>query len=226
LTPALVIFDCDGVLVDSEPVANRVFADALHELGLDMTFEDVCREFTGLSMSRCVTLIEKRMGRPLPPGFVDDVQRRTFDEFRRDLQPVAGVVEALDRIDLPACVASSGELEKMRLTLGITGLLPRFEGKLYSAEQVARGKPAPDLFLFAARQMGLPPGGCAVVEDSVPGVLAARTAGMRALGYAGAGEDDRLRDAGAEVFRDMAQLPGMFGLDRAVSRAPRKEPVP
>jgi len=179
--PAIVIFDCDGVLVDSEPVANRVFADALHELGFDMTFEDVCREFTGLSMSRCVALIEKRMGRPLPREFVDDVQRRTFDGFRRDLQPVAGVVDALDRIDLPACVASSGELEKMRLTLGITGLLPRFEGKLFSAEQVARGKPAPDLFLFAARQMGLPPADCTVVEDSVPGVLAARAAGMLAL---------------------------------------------
>lgn len=226
MTPALVIFDCDGVLVDTEPVSNRVFADALHELGLDMTYEDVCRELIGLSMSQCVALIEKRMDRPLPRGFVDDVQRRTFDEFRRDLQPVAGVVDALDRIDLPACVASSGELDKMRLTLGITGLLPRFEGRLFSAEQVAHGKPAPDLFLFAARQMGQSPSDCTVVEDSVPGVLAARTADMRALGYAGAGEAERLRGAGAEVFRDMAQLPGLLGLEQDASRAPRKEAVP
>jgi HAD superfamily hydrolase (TIGR01509 family) len=223
--PSLIIFDCDGVLVDSEPVANHVFTDAVGELGLEMTYAEVCREFIGFSMSQCVQLIERRMGRPLPRDFVEEVQRRTFDEFRRGLESIPGVAEALARIDIPVCVASSGELEKMRLTLGITGLLPRFEGRLFSAEQVTHGKPAPDLFLFAARRMDVPPWDCAVVEDSRPGVLAARAAGMRALGYATGTEADRLRDAGAEVFGDMAELPHLFDRERTESRASRKEPV-
>jgi len=208
----LVIFDCDGVLVDSEPESNRVFAEELRRLGLDIGYDEVCRRFIGLSTARCVEIISEELGQPVPPDFVERVQARTFAAFRDGLEPVQGVREMLRHITAPVCVASSGEHEKMRLTLGLTGLLDRFEGRLFSATEVPRGKPHPDLFLHAARRMGARPAGCVVVEDSVPGVRAARAAGMTALGYAGHGNGAELASAGARVFDDMVELPDL--LDR------------
>jgi HAD superfamily hydrolase (TIGR01509 family) len=206
----LVIFDCDGVLVDSEPLANRVFTEALRQIGVEISYEEVCRTFIGLSMSRCMEIVERRLGRPAPEGFVDRLQARTYEAFRAELRPVRGVARALERIDLPLCVASSGEPEKMRLSLGLTGLLDRFEGRLFSATEVARGKPWPDLFLHAARSLGARPEGCVVIEDSAPGVLAARAAGMAVLGYAGEGSGAGLAAAGARVFHDMEELPRLL----------------
>lgn len=210
-SPRLVIFDCDGVLVDSEPSANRVFAAALNELGLDLDPDEVCATFIGLSMSRCVEIIEQRLGRPVPSGFVADVRARTLEAFRDELRPVPGVVEVIRALDRPYCVASSGELEKMRFTLGRTGLLASFEGRMFSASQVPRGKPSPDLFLFAAREMSVAPEACIVVEDSVPGVLAARAADMPALGFAARSDPERLARAGARVFQKMSELPVLLG---------------
>lgn len=207
----LIIFDCDGVLVDSEPLANRVMAAALREIGLDTSYEEVCREYIGLSMDQCVRRIERRLGGPVPDRFVEQLQERTFRAFRDGLQAVPGVTEALRRIHTPVCVASSGEHEKMRLTLGHTGLLPRFEGRMFSATEVARGKPAPDLFLHAATTMGACPGRCAVIEDSLPGVQAARAAGMRVFGYAPETGEAELASAGATVFKAMARLPELLG---------------
>jgi HAD superfamily hydrolase (TIGR01509 family) len=207
----LLIFDCDGVLVDSEPIANRVFAEALAEIGLAMSYEEVCRRFIGLSMARCLEMVEESLGRPAPEGFVDGLQTRTFEAFRRrGLAAVEGVEAVLDGLDTPVCVASSGEPEKMRLTLGLTGLLPRFEGRMFSAVEVERGKPHPDLFLHAARRMGAEPGRCAVIEDSLPGVQAARAAGMRAFGFAARDAGERLQRAGARVFRSMRDLPSLI----------------
>jgi len=206
VSTALVIFDCDGVLVDSEPTAHRVFAEALLELGLAPRDDDG-DTFVGLSMDRCVEILEHRLGAALPPDFVERLQRRTFAAFRAGLRPVPGVRAALDRIQPPICVASSGEHEKMRLTLGLTGLLERFEGRMFSATDVARGKPHPDLFLHAAGALGVDPCDCVVVEDSVPGVRGAVAAGMRALGYSGRTEAARLAAAGALAFADMAELP-------------------
>ena len=140
----LVIFDCDGVLVDSEPASNRVFHEALLELGLELSYEDVCREFIGLSMADCLRKVERLLGRPVPGDFELRLEQRTFDAFRRELHPIAGVADALARIHVPTCVASSGEPRKMRLTLGLTGLLERFDGRLFSALEVARGKPGAD----------------------------------------------------------------------------------
>jgi HAD superfamily hydrolase (TIGR01509 family) len=212
----LVIFDCDGVLVDSEPVANRIFTESLQALGLKIDYEEVCRTFIGLSMARCLEIVERRLGRPVPRGFVDRLQTRTYEAFRAELRPVKGVARALERIDLPVCVASSGEQEKMRLTLGLTGLLDRFEGRLYSATEVERGKPHPDLFLHAARSLGADPVRCVVVEDSEPGVVAARAARMKALGYAARTDGRRLAAAGATVFHAMAELPEMLtGTERS-----------
>lgn len=202
----LVIFDCDGVLVDSEPPANRAMTQALAEVGLEWSYEEVCRRFIGLSMARVVELVEHELRHPLPERWLEDLQRRTFEAFRRELTPVRGVEEVLDALDRPYCVASSGEFEKMRLTLGKTGLLARFEGRMFSATQVARGKPAPDLFLWAAERMETRPARCVVVEDSLPGVLAAQAAGMRVIGYSGSGFGEAIAEAGAPVIDAMGQL--------------------
>lgn len=204
--PLLVIFDCDGVLVDSEPPANRVLSEAIAQLGLPATFESVTERFKGRSLFDCVKLIESDLGRPVPADFLTRLNERTFAAFRDELEAVPGVRAALEGLSLPRCVASSGSHEKMRFTLGLTGLLPWFEPHLFSATQVEHGKPAPDLFLFAAKSMGVPAERCVVVEDSVPGVCGAVAAGMRVLGFAREGSPEELRAAGAEVFLQMDEL--------------------
>ncbi len=179
-----VIFDCDGVLVDTEPVSNQVLAGLLTEAGVPTTVELCMREYRGRAMSSVLAAAAERRGGPL--GF--DVAARYYAEveaiFARSLEPVPGIVAALDRISLPWCVASSGPHHKMEVTLRTTGLWPRFAGRIFSASEVAAGKPAPDLFLHAARRMGFDPASTAVVEDSLPGVEAAVAAGMRALAFA------------------------------------------
>lgn len=196
--------------MDSEPLANRLFTEALQRLGLPVSYEEVCRDFTGLTLARCMEIAEQRLGRPLPESFPADLQGETFELFRRELRPVPGIEEALDRLRVPCCVASSGEMEKMRLTLGLTGLLSRFEGRLFSATEVARGKPAPDLFLYAAASLSTEAARCTVVEDSLPGVLAGRAAGMRVLAYAAAADAGALRRAGAVTFNEMRELPDLI----------------
>jgi HAD superfamily hydrolase (TIGR01509 family) len=208
--PELVIFDCDGVLVDSEPAAAAVLAEALREEGLAMTDEEVRRAFLGLTFPRTIEIVEERLGRPLGAGFAGRVQARTFEAFRRGLAPMPGVEEALDRLDVPYCVASSGEPEKMRLTLGLTGLLDRFDGRMFSASEVEHGKPEPDLFLHAARRLRASPARTVVVEDSVAGVTAARRAQMRVYGYAAAGDGAALEAAGATLLADLRQLPRLI----------------
>jgi HAD superfamily hydrolase (TIGR01509 family) len=206
----LVIFDCDGVLVDSERIANTEFARMLAQLGLNFTLEQMFERFVGRSMATCLQQVQELLGRAPPPDFESRLRACTEQALRRDLTAVRGVREALAAIALPYCVASSGDHAKMRLTLGITGLLPLFEGRLYSVTEVARGKPAPDVFLHAARCMGAQPARTAVVEDSVTGVQAAVAAGMRVFGYAAPGDPGGLARAGAIVFSDMAELPGLL----------------
>ena len=208
-----VIFDCDGVLVDTEPVANAVLAALLTEHGLPTTVQECMREHRGRPMASCLERSRERLGRPLPDDFAERYYARIGEVFERSLEPVPGVLDALERIDLPSCVASSGPHHKMRLTLGRTGLWPRFEGRIFSASEVRHGKPAPDLFLHAAREMGFDPAQTAVVEDSVPGVQAGVAAGMRVLAYAGedATDPEALRAAGGEPFGDMIELPELLG---------------
>lgn len=212
----LIIFDCDGVLVDSEPIAARVLAQALTELGFALTAQQALERYTGISMAAVLAQIEAQWGRPLPADFRERLRERDFAAFRAELQPIPGIFEALRQLAPPRCVASSGAPQKMRFTLGLTGLLPWFEPHLFSAEMVERGKPAPDLFLYAARQMGAAPGECVVVEDSAAGIQAARAAGMRALGFpggghAGPGYAHMLRQAGAHrVFAHMSELPALI----------------
>lgn len=207
-----VIFDCDGVLVDSEPIAARVFAALLTEAGLPTTYEDSMRIYRGRSMSSCVMIATERLGHELPFDVVSRYYEEVEAAFPTELQPVPGVIEAIGRLGLPDCVASSGPHHKMRITLGVTGLWDHFEGRIFSASEVEHGKPAPDLFLHAAARMGFDPARTAVVEDSVPGIEAAVAAGMRALGYAAHSTPDELRAAGGEPFTDMAELPALLGV--------------
>jgi HAD superfamily hydrolase (TIGR01509 family) len=202
----LVIFDCDGVLVDSEPIANRTLALMLEELGLQLTQAQMFESFVGYSIPHCLQVIEGLLGRPPPESFRTDLQARTFAAFRKELHAVSGVCDVLDRLEQQYCVASSGDHEKMRTTLGITGLLPRFEGKLYSVTQVARGKPAPDVYLYAAEQCGVEPQRCIVVEDTPPGVKAGVAAGMTVFGFCAHTPKDRLLDAGAHLTFDRMSM--------------------
>jgi HAD superfamily hydrolase (TIGR01509 family) len=207
-----VIFDCDGVLVNSEPLANASFSRAIRAEGLDWSPEETIRRLMGLSLKSCVEICEAELGRKLPDDFLGKMQTFTYQSFRdAPLQPIAGVKDAilaLQKAGYDTCVASSGSPEKMRFTLGLTGLWDVFEGRIYSASQVPRGKPFPDLFLHAALDMNVQPFDCVVVEDSVPGVRAARSAGMRALAYAGEpyANRDALQQAGGEPFDHMKQL--------------------
>ncbi|WP_380280118.1 HAD family hydrolase [Kitasatospora purpeofusca] len=207
----LVIFDCDGVLVDSERIAARVQIALGAELGWPLTEEEVVERFIGRSMASIDGQVAARLGRASADRWWAEFVRRHEVEVDAGLEPVDGLPEALAAIALPTCVASSGSHEKMAHTLGRTGLFDRFAGRIFSATEVARGKPEPDLFLHAARRMGVPPSACAVVEDSAPGVQAARAAGMRAFGYAGGlTPAARLAGPGTVVFEDMRELPALL----------------
>jgi HAD superfamily hydrolase (TIGR01509 family) len=207
----LVIFDCDGVLVDSERLAVRVEAAVLAELGWPLSQAEVVERFMGRSQAFMAQAILDRLGRRLPDDWQDRLDRRYRAAFDAELAPVDGIVEALDRIATPTCVASSGSHEMLRHTLGLTGLYQRFEGRIFSASEVAEGKPAPDLFLHAAARLGAEPAACAVVEDSRYGVQAARAAGMRAFGYTGGlTPPGRLAGPRTVLFGDMRRLPDLL----------------
>lgn len=206
----LAIFDCDGVLVDSEPLSNRALAETLTALGLPTTTEQSIERYTGRSWSSCVALIEQRLGGPAPAELAPRYRARMRELFERGLRPVAGISAALDALAAPRCVASSGEHEKIRFTLGMCGLRSHFpDGRIFSATDVAHGKPAPDLFLHAAATLGHEPAECVVIEDSPLGVAAARAAGMRVLGYAERTPAAKLAEADA-VFDSMAELPELL----------------
>jgi HAD superfamily hydrolase (TIGR01509 family) len=207
----LVIFDCDGVLVDSERIAVRVEAELLAELGWPLSQAEIVERFMGRTTEHMDEAIEAQLGSRLPGDWRDQFQRRYREAFAAELVPVDGVLDALDQIAVPTCVASSGSHDKLRFTLGHTGLYERFEGRIFSGYEVANGKPAPDLFLHAAARMGAGPARCAVVEDSLYGVLAARAAGMRVFGYAGGlTPADRLEGEATVVFEDMRELPRLL----------------
>jgi HAD superfamily hydrolase (TIGR01509 family) len=207
----LVIFDCDGVLVDSEPIAVRIDVEMLAEVGVTMSEAEVIERYVGRSPEVILAETEARLGRRVPDGWFERGEARIREAFARDLHPVDGIADALGALDVPVCVASSSGHDSLRFKLELTGLYERFAGHIFSATEVANGKPAPDLFLHAARRMGVDPAGCVVVEDSRYGVQAARAAGMRVLGYAGGlTPASVLEGPGTVVFDDMRELPRLI----------------
>lgn len=185
MTIGLIILDCDGVIADSEILSAAVLIDQLAALGITVTPEDVRRDFLGRSFPTVAETIRRRFGDPLPPTFEADYRARLLDRFDTELRPTPGILPMLDRLRLPVCVATSSSPQRVGRTLQVLGLSARFEGRVFTASQVARGKPAPDLFLYAAGRMGCSPDRTLVVEDSAPGIAAARAAGMAVLHYTG-----------------------------------------
>jgi HAD superfamily hydrolase (TIGR01509 family) len=207
----LVIFDCDGVLVDSEELGTRALLASAAEIGVTLPLEEAAERFRGAKMADCVAVIEERLGRPTPSDFVAQVRRRMAEAFTSELRPVAGVEAALARIDLVKCVASSGPREKIRLSLSVTGLVDYFQDRIFSSYDIDSWKPDPDIFLHAARTLGVSPSQAAVVEDSAMGVRAGIAAGMRVFGFASGKRGAELAAEGARVFDHMVLLPGLLG---------------
>ena len=216
-TVDLVIFDCDGVLVDSEVISCRAHAETLTRHGYTITSDQVLQRFLGRSMRQATLEIEAELGRSLPEDFHTQVYAEIFRSFAESLEATPYINEVLAAITRPVCVASSGPPEKISASLNRVGLYDRFAPHIFSAVQVRKGKPAPDLFLFAAEQMRTSPKRCLVIEDSVAGVTGARAAGMTVLGFHGGshcppGHAGMLRTAGATAtFDDMRQLPDLMG---------------
>jgi len=183
--PGLVIFDCDGVLVDSEPIALRLLLSTLAEAGVDLTPAEADALFLGRSLATTRAIVARDYGLTVSDAALDEMRRALYDAFRRELQPIPGIAATLDALGLPFCVASSSQPERIELALTVTGLWPRFEGRVFSSTMVARGKPAPDLFLHAAETLGHAPEACLVVEDSPAGILAAKAAEMRVIAFTG-----------------------------------------
>ncbi|HEY4450175.1 MAG TPA: HAD family hydrolase [Solirubrobacteraceae bacterium] len=212
----LVIFDCDGVLVDSEVISNEVLAAALSAEGLPTTLREARRDYQGLLLADVASSAQEKLGRALPDDWLERYERERNEAFRRQLEPVAGAADAVRRIKaagVSVCVASQGKHEKIQLTLELTGLRELFgESALFSAYSVARGKPHPDLFLHAAAAMNATPERSVVVEDTASGVLAAVAAGMRVFGYAADADEQALRREGAEILLSLDELPARLGL--------------
>ena len=219
MNPGLVIFDCDGVLIDSEMISVRVTTATLRDAGLEIDEDEVARRFLGLSDISLIASVEKQLGRPLGAGFSHALVARTLAAFEDDLRAMPGVEAAIRALSCKFCVASSSAPSRLARSLELTGLADLFGADVFSARMVACGKPAPDLFLHAAATMGVAPGDCLVIEDSAPGVIAAGRAGMRVFGFCGgshlrgAAPVAALAAAGAHlVFDDMTRLAGLIDL--------------
>lgn len=213
----LVIFDCDGVLVDSETISNGVLARLLTADGLPTTPAQARRDYQGLLLGEVFERAEQKLGRALPKDLPSRFESERAEVFRRELEPVPGAAEAVSEVvaaGVAVCVASQGKLEKTRLSLELTGLRRLFADRaLFSAWEVPRGKPHPDLFLHAAAEMDAEPAHCVVVEDTPSGVTAGVSADMRVLGYAADSDEQALREAGATTFSSMELLPELLGLE-------------
>jgi HAD superfamily hydrolase (TIGR01509 family) len=211
----LLIFDCDGVLVDSEVIAHDTLGELMAELGRPMATDEMIREFAGKSLADTIATAERLLGRPIPADVGHKFGERLLERFRRHLEPIPGVRDAILALPYRRCVASSSSPERLHLSLAVTGLAPLFGEGVFSAVQVTNGKPAPDLYLLAARTLGEAPENCIVVEDTTLGVMAARAAGMRVIGFCGAAHATphlaaQLRHAGAEiVISSMHELPAI-----------------
>ncbi|MGY1487799.1 HAD family hydrolase [Methylobacillus pratensis] len=212
----LVVFDCDGVLVDSEKITNQIFVDVLNEEGIPARIEEMARHFVGHSLEQCMDIIARIYGRRPGADFLARYRPRRDAALRNGLQPIAGVEQVLRQLQLPHCVASNSSAAKVHEMLDITGLLPYFNDRIFSAADLGRPKPAPDVYLKAAESQGVKPSACLVIEDTDVGVAAAVAADMRVCAYTGTMAADRLLEAGAErTVDDMLLLSDIIrrGLD-------------
>lgn len=201
-----IIFDCDGVLVDSESIANHILLTMAAEHGFVMKLEEAIKVFSGRELKDCFRQIERRIQKQLPNNFEKEFRERSFEAFRCGLKPVVGVKEFIDSLDVAYCVASSGPVEKIRLNLTITGLIDKFENKIFSSHQINSWKPDPGIFLYAAREMGFSVNECIVIEDSKAGVIAAAKGGFQVFGFASENNAKDLENEGATLFYNYREL--------------------
>jgi HAD superfamily hydrolase (TIGR01509 family) len=201
-----LIFDCDGILVDSETISNKVMIEMAASVGLTIDLQYAMENFSGVSITSTIEYIRNSAPAELPDDFEKEFRKRTFELFRTELNPVKGIAELLEKITVPCCVASSGPQEKIQLSLTTTNLIHQFENRIFSSYDIGSWKPLPGIFLHAAKEMGFDPGECAVIEDSIAGVKAARAGGFDVFGLANRGNGKELENLGATVFYDMAGL--------------------
>ncbi|GAA3616761.1 HAD family hydrolase [Flavivirga amylovorans] len=201
-----VIFDCDGVLIDSEAIAVGTMVDMANDLGANIKKEGAVAQFKGKSFSLCMDTISNRIGRALPETFEEDYRVKSFEAFKRDIKPIEGIKKVLENLELPFCTASSGPENKIRLNLGLTGLLPFFEDNIFSCYTIKKWKPDPDVFLWAAETMGFKPSECVVIEDSLSGVQAAKNGGFDVFGFTAHDYNNELESEATNVFGSMHEL--------------------
>jgi HAD superfamily hydrolase (TIGR01509 family) len=213
-----IVFDFDGVIADSEVLSNTVLAEVVTELGVPTTLEDAYRDYMGKRFLEVIAAIENSVGRTLPPSFGDQYQARTLQRFRQELAPIAGAREFITKFsEVPRCIASSSSPDRLALCLEVLDMSNLFEGRVFSASNVARGKPHPDIFLHAAAEIGVSASECIIIEDSATGVIAGRAAGATVIGLLAAGHIRdghavRLREAGAHhVAADYREVERIVG---------------
>ncbi len=206
-----IIFDSDGVLVDSENLSAKVFQEMAKELGFALDYERAVEQFTGSSMKGNLQFIRENIQGPLPDDFEEAFRKRTYEIFKTDLKAVPGVFDLITKLQVPFCVASSGPVEKIRLNLHLVNLLQHFENRIYSSYDIDSWKPEPGIFLHAAKEMGFAPGECVVIEDSDAGIRAALAGGFMVYALAGEQRREHFEQLGAVTFRNMKELERILG---------------
>lgn len=209
-----IIFDCDGVLVDTEKIGNGILLAMAQEHGFEMELEDAYRHFNGRNLNDCFRHIEEAINQKLPENFESEYREKSFEAFKTQVKPMEGVldfIENIEKLKIPYCVASSGPVEKIRLNLGIAGLLDKFENKLFSSYQIKSWKPEPGIFLHAAKEMGFDVKDCIVLEDSKAGVKAGISGGFQVYGFANGYNDEDLKEEGAVLFSSYKELTAILG---------------
>lgn len=206
-----IIFDCDGVLVDTEKIGNGILLEMALEHGFEMELEDAYRSFNGRNLKDCFRHIEEAIDQKLPETFEAEYRDRSFTAFKTQVKPMKGVVDFIENLKIPYCVASSGPVEKIRLNLEVSGLIDKFEGKIFSSYQINSWKPEPDIFLHAAKVMGFEVQDCIVLEDSKAGVQAGRNGGFKVYGFANGYNNEDLEEEGAILFHSYEELSGLLG---------------
>jgi len=205
-----IIFDCDGVLVDSEPLSNKVMVDIANELGANINLDYALRNFKGNSFDNCANQISELIGRKVPDNLEAIYRERSFEKFRNEIQPIEGIKEVLDNLTISFCVASSGPQHKIKLNLSLTGLEAYFQDNIFSCYTIQKWKPEPDIFIWASQNMGFEPSECLVIEDSAIGVRAALNGGFDVFGYSAHDYQNELPHLATKTFSDMLILPDLL----------------
>lgn len=208
-----VIFDCDGVLVDSEAISAKIFQEMIIELGFNLDFETILNQITGTSMKENLNFFRKELGGELPADFENEFRKRSFKAFKTDLRPVNGIHELLSKIKIPIAVASSGPVEKIKLNLTTTNLIHFFGENIFSCYEIQRWKPDPEIYLYAAKKMGFKTAECAVIEDSESGIIAAKEGSFDVFGFTNKKNKVAFEELGATVFSEMNELSKLLGID-------------